>query len=610
MAGPRIGALPREVAEKVAAGEVIQRPGDVVKELVENAIDATLIRRDGANAPPGPPAIAIEIRGGGLEFIRVADEGCGIDPEDLGLALARHATSKLRTVDDLEAVRTLGFRGEALPSIAAIAAVTVISRPPNEDSAAFAEVAFGEILERGRRGAPIGTQVTVRRLFGNLPARLAFQRTPGGEAAYIAHLVAIYALGYPEIRFSFVVDGRTALTTDGTDRRGALVAVHGPDAAQAAIEVAAEDGGVVVRGLMSPPDLTRGSRGDVLLLVNRRPVQNRALTHAVIEGYRGFIPDGRFPFVVLDVAVPPGEVDVNVHPSKSDVRFRRDRLVYGALQRAIRQALVATAPPPAVSAPLRAPPEWLTSPSAERTAPTLSASIRGAAAPVRPTPFDDPGPLLGSLARLTASVRPIDTAPQSPGASVGGNRLPPMRILGQIQNAYIVCEGPDGVYFIDQHAAHERVLYESLLRSRGETAAQLLLEPQVVEVAGSLLGSIDEHRQALRDRGFEVEPFGTRHAIVRSVPRGVRPTGDLVPVIASVIDALDAPSAPSDAFDRVTATIACHSAVRFGDSLAPELMRELIERLEGTDIGAFCPHGRPTVVRLPALQLDRDFGRR
>ncbi|MBM4417287.1 MAG: DNA mismatch repair endonuclease MutL [Chloroflexi bacterium] len=609
MAGPRIGALPREVAEKVAAGEVIQRPGDVVKELVENAIDAILVRPDGMDAPVGPPAITVEIRGGGLEFIRVADDGCGIDPADLGLALARHATSKLRTVDDLEAVRTLGFRGEALPSIAAIAALTVISRPPQEEAGAFAEVAYGETLERGRRGAPIGTQITVRRLFGNLPARLAFQRTPGSEAAHIAHLVAVYALGYPEIRFSFVVDGRNALTTDGTDRRGALVAVHGPDAAQAAIEVGAEDGGVSVCGLMSPPDLTRGSRGDVLLLVNRRPVQNRALMHAVIEGYRGFIPDGRFPFVVLDITVPPGEVDVNVHPSKSDVRFRRDRLVYGTLQRAIRQMLVATASPPAVSAPLRSPPEWLTSPAANRTDTPLFPSAR-VEAPMRAPHLGDPGPLLGSLARLTAEVRPADTATPSPGASVAGNRLPPMRILGQIQNAYIVCEGPDGVYFIDQHAAHERVLYEGLMRDHGETAAQLLLEPQVVEVAASLLGSIDEHRQALRDRGFDVEQFGTRHAIVRSVPRGVRPTGDLVPVIASVIDALESPSAPTDAFDRVIATIACHSAVRFGDPLAPELMRELIERLEGTDIRAFCPHGRPTVVRLPALQLDRDFGRR
>jgi DNA mismatch repair protein MutL len=612
----RIAVLDREVAEKVAAGEVVQRPGDAVKELIENAVDGILERRL-ADGPAGRGSIQIEVRGGGLELIRVLDDGCGIPAAELELALARHGTSKLRRVDDLSRVRTLGFRGEALPSIGAVAELTVVSRPADATAGACLVVEGGRLRQRGARGCPLGTQVTVRRLFYNLPARLAFQRSAGGESAHIAHLVGVYALAYPELRFTLTVDGRRALEVGGGDRREVMSGVYGLEAAVAMLPIDAEDpAGVAVSGLISPPDLTRGSRGDILLYANRRPVQNRSLTHAVVDAYRGFLPEARFPVVVLDVRVPPDEVDVNVSPSKAEVRFRRERLVYAAVQRAIRSALLATAPPPAVSTPLR---------RADGFGPTAGAlTARGG----QPVPNAASGPLTPPSPPAGASDAP--SPPAAPEA--GGVRLPILRIVGQVQSTYIVCEGPDGVYFVDQHAAHERILYERILaeRGRGGVARQQLLTPTVVELPARASAQLREHLAELAELGFEVETFGDRAALVRAIPAGLT-RADPARALVELVEALTSPAAspegpfrapegpfraPEGPFrapegiDRGAATIACHAAVRAGDPLTAELMRELIEQLEATDIGRFCPHGRPTVVRLPATQLERDFGRR
>jgi DNA mismatch repair protein MutL len=609
----RIAVLDREVAEKVAAGEVVQRPGDAVKELIENAVDGIFERRP-ADGPAGRGSIQIEVRGGGLELIRVLDDGCGIPAAELELALARHGTSKLRRVDDLSRVRTLGFRGEALPSIAAVAELTVVSRPADAAAGACLVVEGGRLRERGSRGCPLGTQVTVRRLFYNLPARLAFQRSAGGESAHIAHLVGVYALAYPELRFTLTVDGRRALEVGGGDRREAMSGVYGLEAAVSMLPIEAEDpAGVAVSGLISPPDLTRASRGDILLYVNRRPVQNRSLTHAVVDAYRGFLPEARFPIVVLDVRLPSDEVDVNVSPSKAEVRFRRERLVYAAVQRAIRSALLATAPPPAVSTPLH---------QANGFGPTTGA---------RPAGGRQPGADAASPP-LTASPQPASAAdaPSPAAPEAGGVRLPILRIVGQVQSTYIVCEGPDGVYFVDQHAAHERILYDRILaeRGRGGVARQQLLTPTVVELPARAAVELPEHLAELAGLGFELEPFGARAALVRAIPASLT-RADPARALVELVEALTMPSAPPEGtsragapadgsgpfrapeeIDRGAATIACHAAVRAGDPLTAELMRQLIEQLEATDIGRFCPHGRPTVVRLPATQLERDFGRR
>jgi DNA mismatch repair protein MutL len=594
----RIAVLDRDVAEKVAAGEVVQRPGDAVKELIENAIDAILDR-----PPDGRPerrgSIQVEVRGGGLELIRVVDDGCGIPSDQLGLALARHGTSKLRRIDDLSRVRTLGFRGEALPSIGAVSELTVISRPAAAAAGACLVLEGGRVRAVGARGCPPGTQVTVRRLFFNLPARLAFQRSAGGEGAHIAHLVGAYALAYPELRFTLTVDGRRAIEVGGGDRREVMSGVYGLETAVSMLPIEAVDAaGVVVRGLISRPELTRGGRADILLYANRRPVQNRSLAHAVVDAYRGFLAEARFPIVVLDVEISPDEVDVNVSPSKAEVRFRRERLVYAAVQRAIRSALLAVAPPPAVSTPLR---------QADGYA-ARAVGAPGESTGTAPAAWSGgPGPAWRAPASSSAEGGP----PVEESGSAGGVRLPILRIVGQVQSTYIVCEGPDGVYFVDQHAAHERVLYEQLLaeRGRGGVARQQLLTPAVVELTARAAAQLREQLVELAGLGFEVEPFGERSALVRAIPAGLT-RADPARALAEVVEALASPGPSADGLDRAAATVACHAAVRAGDALTSELMRELIERLEETDIGRFCPHGRPTVVRLPATQLERDFGRR
>ncbi|HEY3080304.1 MAG TPA: DNA mismatch repair endonuclease MutL [Chloroflexota bacterium] len=602
MPSSRIAVLDREVAEKVAAGEVVQRPADAVKELIENAIDA-ILERPPPDGRGRRGSIQVEVRGGGLELIRVADDGCGIPAGELELALARHGTSKLRQVDDLSRVRTLGFRGEALPSIGAVAELTVVSRPADAASGACLVLEGGRVREIGARGCPLGTQVTVRRLFFNLPARLAFQRSAGGEGAHIAHLVGVYALAYPELRFTLTVDGRRALEVGGGDRREVMSGVYGLEAAVSMLPIEAEDpAGVAVRGLISRPDLTRGSRGDILLYANRRPVQNRSLSHAVVDAYRGFLPEARFPIVVLDVGVSPEEIDVNVSPSKAEVRFRRERLVYAAVQRSIRSSLLAVAPPPAVSTPLRQAEGFGPAAAAGRIGPPgaapipPTASADGRAPPEGPSPDGDGGP---------------PAAPAAASVAAGGVRLPILRIVGQVQSTYIVCEGPDGVYFVDQHAAHERVLYERILaeRGRGGVARQQLLTPAVVDLTARSAAQLREHLPELGRLGFEVEPFGDRSALVRAIPAGLI-RADPAGALAELVEALASPGPSPDGLDRGAATVACHAAVRAGDPLSTELMRELIEQLEATDIGRFCPHGRPTVVRLPATQLERDFGRR
>jgi DNA mismatch repair protein MutL len=600
MAG-KIRVLPSFVAEKVAAGEVIQRPGDVVKELVENAIDAI---GEARAAHPDRAAkigsIQVEVRGGGLDLIRVVDDGCGIPADDVVVALARHGTSKIRDLDDLGRVRTLGFRGEALPSIGAVAELSVLTRPYDAAVGAYVLVDGGERRDAAPRGCPLGTQVQVRRLFYNLPARLAFQRSPAGEAAHIAHLVGVYALAYPDLRFRLVVDGRRAIEATGGTLADALVAVYGAEAGTAALTVELVDpAGVAVRGVICGPHLTRGTRGDVTLFVNGRPVANRNLVHAVVDAYRGFLPDGRFPLVALNVELDPAEVDVNVHPSKADVRFRRDRLVYATLQRAVRGVLLAQGPMQVVSRPLEG----------AVAVPRPSHPPSG-----RPEPSQRPIPFAVEARPAPRLVEP----PAGPSTDTGaapvmttGSRLPILRIVGQVQGTYIVCEGPDGVYFVDQHAAHERVLYEQVLaqRAAGGVARQQLLEPHAIELGGHRLALLEEHAAVVAQLGFEAEPFGDTTALLRAVPTGVK-GGDGGRALADLLDALADPAPAAGGLDRAAATVACHAAVRAGDVLSPELMRQVIEQLEETDVGSFCPHGRPTVVRLPVSQLERDFGRR
>jgi DNA mismatch repair protein MutL len=576
-ASPRIRVLPPEVAARIAAGEVIERPVSVVRELLDNAIDA------------GASRITVTVEGGGLELIRVVDDGCGIPPNDVELAFERHATSKIASADDLRCVATLGFRGEALPSIAAAADVEIVTRAQGEPLGVHAVLVEGRVVRRAARAAPQGTSIAVRSLFARLPARRSFLSSPAAEGRAIAVLVSHYALAYPAIAFELEANGRRVLATAGDGvLRHAFAAVFDAETALAMLDVDHAEGGVSVSGLTSPPHVHRGTRSAISIFVNGRWVSSRSLTFAVADAYAGLLPSDRFPVATLHVRLPPDEVDVNVHPAKAEVRFRDER----AVQRAIRHALAGAmdrSPAKAWSGP-----EAAAAGNTATTAPPLSARLR---------------PRLELVAEPTQA--PLALVPSGGAPRSQREMLPLLRVVGQMAQAYVVAEGPDGLYLVDQHAAHERVLYDRLLAGlpRDGSAVQPLLEPLLVELAAPEAAALAEHAEALAALGFDLEPFGERAWILRQVPilLGGR---DLKAALHAILADLDAGRRLPTIAERAAAAVACHAAVRAGMQLSLEEMRQLLEDLERTPNPRTCPHGRPTIVHLSTTDLERQFGRR
>jgi DNA mismatch repair protein MutL len=581
-----IRVLPPEVAARIAAGEVIERPASIVKELLENALDA------------GASHVAIEVLAGGLESIRVSDDGCGVDPEEIEAAFQRHATSKLEDDGDLESVMTLGFRGEALPSIAAVAEVEMISRPPGSEAAAFIRVTPEAPAEAGTRGAPVGTTITVHNLFARLPARRKFLRAPGSETNAVVAVVSHYALAYPEVRLTLKLDERQALQTSGSgDRRDAVAAVYGADVAAAMLEVSNVDHraggrGVRIVGLVGPPQLSRAGRGYISLFVNRRWIQNRRLAFAVDEAYQGLLMSGRHPLAVLNLQMPPEEVDVNVHPTKAEVRFRDESAAFGAIQRAVRAALLEGAPVPVSTA--------------------AAATLGLSAQPSAPLLWEHGVRVAAAVRSTEAGIVPDrhDGLEGNPAPTPAGT-LPVLRVIGQMGGVYVIAEGPGGMYLIDQHAAHERVLYERFCQARQEGApeAQGLLEPVPIEVSaqqGSMLG---EQADLLSEHGFDLEPFGQSAYVVRAVPRSLASGGDPREDVRRFLDTM-LEEGEGDHRDRVAMSLACHGAIRAGKTLSLDEMRELVRLLEESEAPNTCPHGRPTMIHLSAATLAREFGRR
>ncbi|MCS6802671.1 MAG: DNA mismatch repair endonuclease MutL [Chloroflexota bacterium] len=548
-----IRVLEPALAARIAAGEVIERPASVVKELIENALDA------------GARSIGVEIRGGGIQLIRVTDDGCGIAEAEIELAFERHATSKLTTLDDLETIATLGFRGEALPSIRAVAEVSIVSRPADQPYAAVRRWERGALVEASRQAGAPGTQITVRRLFADLPARRQHLRSAATEAAACAQVVSQYALARPAVRFTLQVDGRTTLRAPGTGAlEDAVVATLGRAAADAMVPVdsreTAPDPLTQVVGLVGRPSVSRANRGGLSFFINGRWVQSRLLAQAVESAFQNRLMVGRHPLAVLHLAIAPGGVDVNVHPAKSEVRLRFEREVFSVVQRAVRAAL---------DADLRLP----------------------EVVPAPPLPWPDDGP-----------------AEQLPLAVPLARRLPALRLLGQVGLTYLIAEGPDGIYLVDQHAAHERILFERLLAAweRGAVERQGLLDPVVLDLSLEQLIAYERHADQLAALGLTVDRFGERSVVVRAAPASLAP-GE---VSGAVMDALTSLIGnPAEWRDRIAASIACHSAIRAGQALSDAEMRALLSQLEETAAPKTCPHGRPTMMHLSATQLARLFGR-
>jgi DNA mismatch repair protein MutL len=546
-----IRRLPQEVADAIAAGEVIERPASVIKELVENALDAEARR------------ITVDVRGAGRTSIRVSDDGRGIEADELPLAFTRHATSKVETLDDLSSIATLGFRGEALASIAAVADVECST------GGARIHLRSGEIVEQGVGVLVPGTIVEVRDLFGNVPARLKFLKSDATEVAAIRDCISALALLHPHVRFQLTVEGRTTVATLGDgDRRRALGSVYGAAVSAEMLEIV---GMPTVTGIVSQPRVSRGTRDAIVLAVNGRPIASRTLLYALEECYQGRLERGRHPIAVVDIGIDPELVDVNVHPAKREVRFREESVIFSALQRAVRAALGGSEP-----FFYRAP------------APSPLVSMAAQLAP--------PDHTLSAVAVQDLVTAPVMTATA-------------LRPLGQVGPGYLVAEGPDGLVLVDQHAAHERVLYNRLMERlhEGRGMSQPLLMPAAIDVEPALMAAAADHRSELGALGLELEEFGPRSLRVIAVPAEM-PVSRTTKAVQETLAAM-AESRSDGAVEKAAAALACHSAVRFGDVLDPTEQRRLLEDLETTPDSITCPHGRPTRLLVEWQELTRHFRR-
>ncbi len=557
---------------KIAAGEVIERPASVVKELAENALDAGATRL----------AIAVESRAGAIASVRVTDDGSGMSAEDLRLAILPHTTSKLRGVEDLDSVTTMGFRGEALASIAAVARLTIVSRREGDLLAARVVVTGGVVEEAGETPAPVGTTVTVEDLFFNTPARKKFQKSIGTETAQIAGVVERLALARPDRRFSLVHNGRTRLSTPGAGLAEAIASLHGPELGSGLLAVDAATPICRVSGYVARPAVQRPNPYQVYLAINGRTVQSAAIAGAVRAGFGTLLPSDRYPVAVLALELDLALVDVNVHPAKRQVRLSREPEVLAAVSGAVAAALEALRP--AFPAPDRSP-----SSGADRR-PPVPVPARGVAEPV-------------PSYRLRTDRQLRQTTFEQPAPAPG------VELLGQIDRTYLVGRTGDGeLVLIDQHAAHERVLYEQLT-ARGRAGTQELIVPVVISCSPRERAVIEEARDDLLRAGFEVDPFGEGQVAIRTVPVVLGHEVSAETVREIVAEWIGGGAGP-DARERLVRLVACHGAIRAGAILSHEQGERLIAQLFAAESPLTCPHGRPTVVTFSKARLESLFSRR
>jgi DNA mismatch repair protein MutL len=584
-----IAILGPEVVERIAAGEVIERPASVVRELIENALDA------------GATTIRVDIREGGLRLIRVSDDGCGILPAELDLAVAAHATSKVRQLADLGRIRTLGFRGEALASVAAVAEVHVSSACDATGVAHSLTVVAGLTIDRGLDPRPRGTTVTVRELFRDMPARRAALHGPRGEEARTLTVVRAYALAHPIIRFTMSSDGALVLQTPGTSPEAAAAAIYGADVARALVSIGAiVQSAFTITGWIAPRSFSQADRAHVLLGINGRPVSNRGLLAAVEAGYRPLLRKGRHPIACILVEAEPDEVDVNVHPAKAEVLLRSERAVAAGLRAAIHSSL-----------------------GTEPSAPTPSSPFTGGSySRARQYPLP--------LARRRRGLRVGEPQPYYTSLAVSAEEtpqgaLPTLEAMGQLDAALIVAHSSDGhLYLVDQHRAHERLLYEALRREPAPVPAlhalsekggsktqvhfadgQLLLEPLVIELTTRQADILRARLDELAGLGMMCEPFGGATFLVRALPAL---PGASVGVASFASDlAVDAAVDADDWFEHVRVSLACRAALRRGQPLALAEQQALLADLRGAQAPGLCPHGSPILLCYTHSFLARAF---
>lgn len=641
----RIHVLSEHVANKIAAGEVVERPASVLKELLENALDA------------GATRVRVQVEAGGKKLIQVTDNGCGMVRDDALLAFERHATSKIKDAEDLLNIHTLGFRGEALPSIASVARVLLETRATEEDGGTVLEIAGGKILRVEEAGLPQGTSLAVRDLFFNTPARKKFLKAESTELSHLASLVTHYALAHPEKHFELHSATEAMLVaapvSSHSDR---IYQIFGRETLDQLVPLAAtmklervgipepppwrrgEDyqapvpGDIRLHGFISKPELQKLNRNSIYVFVNGRLIRDRMVQHAIIEGYRNILPPTVFPVVLLFIELPNEEVDANVHPSKTEVRFRQHTLVHDFVRESVRAALMKARPVPEFTREITAQPTAAPglSPGAQQhaefalrpeTLPPMNERLQfgGEAITVEANmavsgfgPVGTPTMAHRVNGHADACGNVLDDEPQE---VVDHLTLATLKPVGQVRDSFILAVNADGLWIIDQHVAHERVLFEKILKERGQNDAaqdgQRLLMPLLVELTPGQQAVFAEISEELQRNGFEVELFGTRTVAIKTAPGGVRPA-DVEKMLVELLDQFQQEEQVLNLDKirgKIAASIACHAAIKINMPLEQNKMEWLLKELAKTECPMTCPHGRPVVLRYSVKEIQKAFKR-
>lgn len=586
-----IRILNDEVASQIAAGEVVERPASVVKELIENSIDA------------GATSVQIKLEEAGKKLIEVSDDGCGIPSSEIPLAVSRHATSKLTTAADLFSIHTLGFRGEALASICSVSRTTITSRFEEEKTGSKLVVEGGKAGELQKVGVPRGTVVKVEQLFYNVPARLKFLKSDRTEKRLINELVTKYALVYSDIRFSLRYDKKDVLrTSGGADKREVLSHLFGIENAKKLIPVLNIDDDISISGFISPTSVTRSNRKGIHIFVNGRPIHDIALVTSMINAYHTLLMVGRYPFGVIFLEMPTEMVDINVHPTKYEVRFREKDRVFRSVGRAVRKALLASSPIPEASIN-----NWDSS-GRKGDAFAGGVGLLGNESLIGPSWWfqgrvGKPGTGSDKFTSPSGGIRQEEFEKM---------RSPLLRLVGQIASTYIVAEGPDGLYLIDQHAAHERILFEKFIEQKnGIIPSQRLLQPVTIQLTAPEAAEIQEKLSIINKLGFDIEPFGHNTYVIRAIPSllfGMQPE-TAVRVLVEDFEEDEIPL-QNEIEAKIIARICKSVAVKGGQTLSTAEQQQLLLDLEKCESPRTCPHGRPTMIHLSVDLLERQFGRK
>lgn len=659
---PKIIQLPTHIANLIAAGEVVERPASVVKELLENAVDA------------GAKKITVEIRDGGMTFLRVTDDGCGMSPEDAKTAFLRHATSKLRTAEELASIGTMGFRGEALAAIASVSRIDLLTKTAGSLSGVSIHLEGGVITDETEAGCPDGTTIIIRDLFYNTPARMKFMKSDTIEGSRVFSAVQLQALAHPECAIRFLRDGKETLTTPGTgELAGAMYCVYGRDCAKM-VPLDTRWEGYHLTGFVSKPTDARPSRNNQTFFVNDRPVRSKLLVAALEEAYRNRIMVGKFPACVLHLSLPASAVDVNVHPAKTEVKFLSDKAAFDCVHYGVLSVLNRVSDRPEVrftqdhtsaAQAVQTPPEKATpskgtpapaSPKPdffrtmqpeqfkafasamkdaprpnEKAAAAVAAKLpESAALPLREnvllprsapvTPFPEPAaaqpfplpkePVPAPASAGKQEIQPEPVSREMEQTSIPLPESPSWRIVGELYRSYILVEQGDEAYFIDKHAAHERILFEKLKANQESITGQMLLTPLSVRLAPAAAGELLANLPLLAELGFEVEEFGDSTLLVRQIPMDLTPDDGAETLESLAAGLLDGKrDTPDNVRDTMLHTVACKAAIKAGWKSDPRELSALVEQVMGREDLKYCPHGRPICISLSKKQLEKQFKR-